>query len=119
MNPWTRDKTRDWINKVESRLDDFDYYIKRSTEWCENNGVFDTQKILMCNLITCIWVASMRNEQITFQELVELMGLSSTDDIQADKVYEVCEIFQNLDHEEILQILVTKTSDPDNPYITL
>lgn len=119
MNYWSRDNTKDWIHKVEGRIEDFDYYLQRTVEWCENNGVFEERKVLMCSLITCIWVASMRGEKITFQELVELVGMSNFDDKVADKVYDICTEFQNLDHEEVLQILISKSTDSDSSYIDI
>jgi len=109
--PWTRNDTKDYVHKVESRLEDFNYYLKRTVEWCENNGVFENKRILLCCLISCIWVSSMREEQVSFQEIVELVGLEEFEDTTLDKVYQVCEEFRYLDHEEILELLIVKSSD--------
>ena len=109
-SPWTRNDTKDFIHSVESRIEDMDYYLKRTVEWCENNGVFENKRVLMCCLISCIWVSSMREELISFQEIVEIVGLEELEDSSLDKIYNVCQEFRNLEHEEILEMLINKTS---------
>jgi len=109
-SPWTRNDTKDFIHSVESRIEDMDYYLKRTVEWCENNGVFENKRVLMCCLISCIWVSSMREELISFQEIVEIIGLEEFEDSSLDKIYNVCQEFRNLEHEEILEMLINKTS---------
>lgn len=113
MNSWTRDNTRSWISQLENRLEDIDYYLKRTAAWCEDHGVWENKRVLMCCLITCIWVSSMRGEHITFQEIVEFMGLNDLVEPGIDKIYDVCPEFQNLDHEEILELLISRTSNWD------
>lgn len=110
-NSWSRDNTRDWINQIESRLEDMHYYLEKSMMWCEHNGIYENSRVLMCSLITCIWVASMRNEPISFREIVEIMGLTEFEDSNLDKIYGICNEFQILDHEEILSMLIDKTGD--------
>ena len=83
---WTRNDTRDYIHRIESRLEDIDYYLKRTVEWCEHNGVWENKKVLICSLVTCIWVCSMRNECISFKEIVEIMGLKDFEDLELDKI---------------------------------
>lgn len=111
MKPWTRENTRDFIHSVESRIEDIDYYLKRTVEWCEKNGVWENRKVLMCSLITCIWVSSMRDEPISFKEIVEILGLQELEDSGMDKVYEITKEFQNLDHEQVLLLLMAKSGD--------
>lgn len=110
-SPWTRNDTKDFIHRVESRIEDLDYYLKRTVEWCENNGVFENKRILMCCLISCIWVSSMREEVISFKEIVEIVGLEEFEDSNLDKVYNICQEFRNLEHEEILEMLISKSAD--------
>ena len=110
-NPWTRDDTKDFIHRVETRIEDIDYYLKRTQEWCEHNGIFENKKVLICCLITCIWVSSMRQELITFQEILEYVGVKDLEDSGLDKIYNVCEEFRYMDHDEILNLLITKTNN--------
>lgn len=107
--PWARTDTRDFIHKVESRIEDIDYYLKRTVEWCEQNGIWENKRVLMCCLVTCIWVASMREEVISFQEIVEIVGLEDFENNTADKIYGITKEFQSLDHEEILTMLINQS----------
>lgn len=110
-SPWTRNDTKDFIHQIESRIEDIDYYLKRTVEWCEQNGVWENKRVLMCCLISCIWVSSMRQEEISFREIVEYVGLTEFEDTTLDKIYGICEEFRCLEHEEILQMLIDKTRD--------
>ena len=113
MKPWLRTDTQDWIKNLENRLEDIDYYLKRTVEWCEIQGVYNNKIVLMACLVTCIWVSSMRNEEISFQEIIELVGLKGMEPMDIDKIYTVSKEFQNLDHKEILEIFIEKTRDWD------
>ena len=114
--PWTRNDTQEFIHTVESRIEDIDYYLKRTVEWCEKHEVVENKRVIMCCLVTCIWVSSMRNEVISFQELIEYVGIEDDykDIITMDKVYKVCKEFQALDHEEVLQMLINKAGGWEN-----
>ncbi len=61
----------------------------------------------MCNFITCVWVSYMRNEPITFVELMEILGVK---DWEADeeKIYELDDRWGELDHYELLEQVVDK-----------
>lgn len=114
--PWTRDDTKEFIHIIESRIEDIDYYLKRTVEWCEKHEVVENKRVIMCCLVTCIWVSSMRNEAISFQELIEYVGIEDDyeDLITMDKVYKVCKEFQDLEHEEVLQMLINKADGWEN-----
>jgi hypothetical protein len=53
----------------------------------------------------------MREEVISFKEIVEIVGLEEFEDSHLDKVYNICHEFRNLEHEEILSMLIDKTGD--------
>ena len=42
---WSRDDTKEWIVQLENRIEDIDYYLNRTVEWCETNGVWDNEKV--------------------------------------------------------------------------
>jgi len=101
---WSRNDTKEWISQVETRIEDMDYYLKRTVEWCEINGIYDDRKVFICNFLTCIWVSHMRNETISYKELLELLGLGELEGIE-DKIYDLGPKFKDLDHEEMLSLL--------------
>lgn len=104
MIPWTRHDTRLWIDQVENRIDDMHYYLCRTVEWCERNGIYDDKDVFVCNFLTCIWVSHMRGEQISYKELLDLLGLEELD-YGEDKIYNLGPKFKDLDHEEMLNLL--------------
>jgi hypothetical protein len=106
MKPWLREDTKEWIAQVEHRIEDIDYYLKRTLEWCEINDVYRDEQVFMCSFLTCIWVCRMRNEQVSYNELLEILGLESHTVPDTDKLYDLGPMLENLDHEEILNLAV-------------
>lgn len=104
MKPWTRDQTKDWIIQLENRIDDIVYYLNQTTEWCEKNNIIEVRRILVCCIITCLWVVSMRNETISYTELLDILGLDGLEDFE-DKIYDLGTALEGKDLEEILQIV--------------
>lgn len=112
MKYWSRDDTKEWIAQLEHRIDDIDYYLTRTTEWCDEYGVDDGKVVFMCSFITCVWVSYMRGEPITFVELMEMLGV---DDWEAkeEKIYELDDCWGELDHYELLEKIVETYSRGD------
>ena len=44
-------------------------------KWCDDNGVVSQTIITKCMIATCIWVAQMRCEPISFGEIYDLLGI--------------------------------------------
>lgn len=112
MKPWTRDDTKEWIIQLEHRLEDIDYYLERTAEWCNDYGVDDARVIFMCNFITCVWVSYMRGEPITFIELMEMLGVENWE-TDEEKIYELDDRWGELDHYELLEQVVEKFNEED------
>lgn len=117
MKPWTRADTQEWITQLEHRLEDIDYYLKRTTDWCEEYGIDDDRLVFLCSFLTCIWVSSLRDEPISYTELMELLGVEEYE-IEEDKIYELGEKFLDLDHNELLEraVEVFNNTDIDDDY---
>ena len=116
MKYWSRDDTKEWINQLEHRVDDIDYYLDRTLAWCDEYGIDNQRVIFMCSFLTCVWVSQVRGEQITFTELMEMLGVSeweASDDVE-EKVYELDDCYADLDHHELLERAVQKLSHDDN-----
>jgi len=75
MTAWTRDKTKDWIAQLENRVEDIDYYLMETVQWCEDNFVFDDERVFACALMTVVWVSHMRQEPLSKREAMELLGV--------------------------------------------
>ncbi len=104
---WTREDTRYWITQLENRIEDIDYYLQRTVQWCEDNYVYDNDQVFIYSFITCVWVSYQRNEAISYSELLEILGIEKPDEFE-DKIYELGDQFTDIDHEELLETLHKK-----------
>jgi hypothetical protein len=116
MKYWSRDDTKEWINQLEHRIDDIDYYLDRTLAWCDEYGIDNQRVVFMCSFLTCIWVSQVRGEPISFIELMEMLGVEEweTSNNNEDKVYELDECFSNLDHYELLEQAVDRLRDAED-----
>lgn len=104
MKPWTREHTREWIAHLENRLEDIDYYLKRTTEWCEDHGVYNDQAVFACAVMTVIWVSHMRQEPLSKREVLEMVGVIDYYDAE-DQEYNLGPQYQNCELEELLEVI--------------
>lgn len=110
MTPWMRRDTKDWIERLESRIDDISYFLEKTTQWCDDNFVDDDRMVFMCCFLTCIWVSQIRNEPITYVELMEILGVEDIE-VEEEKIYELDQRYAELEHEELLRRAVDTLSD--------
>lgn len=115
MRPWTRDDTKEWISQLEHRIEDIEYYLEKTIEWCEDNDIDDDRIVFMCSFLTCIWVSNMRGEPITFVELMELLEVKEWE-ADEEKIYDLDDKWSNLDHYELLEKAVRSFEDDDNGF---
>lgn len=111
MSYWTREDTQYWIAQLENRLEDIDYYLNRTVEWCENNGIWDNEAVFGLAFVTVLWVCHMRNEDVSRQEIYELLGVEDYYNAE-DHVMELGAILSGMDWEEMLH-LVSSTLSKD------
>lgn len=101
MNPWSREDTRTWIAQLELRVEDLNYYLTETVNWCEQHEVYDDRTVFACAMMTALWVAWQRNEPMTRWELMEILGIKDWN-AYPDESLELGEKFQNLDITDIL-----------------
>jgi hypothetical protein len=104
MNSWTRDQTKDWISQLENRIEDIEYYLLKTTEWCEERGVYNDQAVFACAVMTIVWVSHMRQEPMSRREIFEILEIKDWQTID-DAVFELSPKFQHYDLEELLEIV--------------
>ena len=115
MRPWTRDDTKEWIIQLEHRIDDIDFYLDKTLEWCEEYGIEDDRVVFLCSFLTCIWVSHMRDESITFVELMEMLGVENWE-ADEEKVYDLDDKWADMDHYELLEKAVASFNNDDNGF---
>jgi hypothetical protein len=102
--PWLREDTQEWISHLENRLEDFDYYLSRTSEWCDDHGVYNDQAVFACSVMTVIWVSHMRQEPLSKREVLELLGVK--DFYNAEEInYELSSEYWDLDLEDLLELV--------------
>jgi hypothetical protein len=101
---WTRDQTREWIAHLENRLEDIDYYLHRTVEWCEDHGVYNDQAVFACAVMTVIWVSYMRQEPLSKREVLEIVGVTDYYNAE-DQEYNLSPQYQNFELEELLEVV--------------
>jgi hypothetical protein len=109
MEPWTRDDTRYWIEQVENRVDDIDFYLQRTTEWCEDRDIYDNLIVISCMIVTVLWVTEMRQESISKREIYELIGIRDWYNAP-EEAFALSDQYKELDIDELLEIAVTRQS---------
>ena len=105
MTAWTREDTQHWIAQLELRVEDIDYYLGRTIDWCEHNGIWHDEKVFACAAMTVIWVCHMRGEHISRRELFELLQIQNGQDVP-DAEYSLDPAYLKLDLEQILDRVV-------------
>lgn len=102
---WTRNKTKEWIAQLENRIDDIEFYLKKTVQWCDENEVYDERLIFACMIMTASWVSYMRQEPLSKQEIFEILGVEGWENIE-DGIFEFNGEYDYLEHEELLQMIV-------------
>lgn len=105
MKPWTRDDTKEWIAQLEHRVEDIDFYLKRTLEWCQENEVYSDKIVFVCNIMAIVWVCYQRNEPISKHEIFEILGIADWE-LADDAVFEFNPKYQDLELEELLLTVV-------------
>ena len=102
---WNRDNTLEWIAQLEHRIEDITYHVNQAVEWCKKHDIYSDEKIIACMVITVIWVANMRNEQISRREVFEILGFTDTEGID-DDIYELNTQMLDKDLDELLNDVI-------------
>lgn len=105
MNPWDREDTREWIAQLETRIEDLQYYLSRTQQWCSENEIQSDRIIFVCSIMALVWVCHLRNENISKQELLELLKIENWESIE-DATFEFNPAYEDLELEELLTIVV-------------
>lgn len=109
FKPWTRDDTRNWIEQVENRLRDFDYYNARTLDWCANNYIYEPTLIVACSMVTMLWVSALRGENCTQREILEILGVMGWESV-GNIEFSLGQDFVEYDHDQLLETVVSMFS---------
>jgi hypothetical protein len=105
--PWTRKDTQQWIDQLEHRIEDIDYYLHQTIQWCEDNGVYRDDAVFACTLMTVIWVSHQRGEPVSKREAMELLGVQGWEMVE-DEEFELHQRFSDIDLDDLLEQVCQK-----------
>ncbi len=98
---WSREDTQHWISQLENRIEDIDYYLKQTVEWCELHGIYEDKRVFVCAMMTVVWVSHMRDEPISRREAFEILGIDDWHLIP-DEEFELGPKYKDYDLEDLL-----------------
>jgi len=101
MTYWSRDDTKHWIAQLENRVEDIDYYLKQTVEWCEQHEIYSDEQVFVCAMMTVVWVSHMRGEPLSNREAFELLGIKDWDKIPDDE-FQLGAKYKDYDLEDLL-----------------
>jgi hypothetical protein len=107
MEPWTRDDTRSWLGQLENRIEDIEFYLKHTEDWCEERDVYDEFLIASCRIITVLWVSEMRQESISKREIYELIGVKDWYDAPEES-FSLSDQYKDMDINELLELAISR-----------
>lgn len=106
MTNWTRDNTKEWIAQLENRIEDIEFYLRRTLEWCEENDICSEKTIFTCSIMAIVWVCHLRNELVSKHELFEILGVDQWHEAE-DAVFEFNPKYEDMQLEELLESVVS------------
>ena len=104
--PWSRDDTKYWVAQLENRIEDIEFYLKRTIEWCEENEVYSDNTVFVCSVMALTWVCHLRNEEVSRREIFEILGVDNWNAIE-DAVLEFNPKYEDMQLEELLELVVS------------
>lgn len=106
MQPWFRSDTTRWISQLEKRIDDMQFYLNRTDEWCRDREVYSITALTGCRIITLLWVSHLRQEIISKREVFEIIGVVDWYNAPDDE-YMLSEEYGDKDIDELLEIVLS------------
>lgn len=104
--PWTRDNTKHWVAQLENRIEDIEFYLRRTIEWCEENEVYSDNLVFVCSVMTLSWVCHLRGEELSRREVFEILGIDNWNAIE-DAVLDFNPKYEDMQLEELLELVVS------------
>jgi hypothetical protein len=103
---WTRNDTKHWINQLENRIEDIEFYLRRTVEWCEENDVYSNNTVFVCSVMALTWVCHLRGEEISRREIFEILGVDNWNALE-DSVLKFNPKYEEMQLEELLELVVS------------
>lgn len=102
MREWSIADTKEWLMKIQSRVEELKFFMEKTKCWCDEQDIYDSKLIFICCFITCIWVSQTRGESISSLELLDILEVDYPGEPE-EKLFFLDSDFAELDHKELLE----------------
>jgi len=83
---WSMFDTKIWLAHVENRIEDMDYYLNQTINYCEANNIINNETVFTLSFLTILWVSYMREEPISRREIFEILCIKDWEDLPDSEV---------------------------------
>lgn len=101
---WSIYDTKLWINQLENRIEDIDYYLNQTVAYCEANDIINNETVFTLSFLTVLWVCYMREEPISRREIFEILAIKDWEDLP-DSPVELGAKLADFDLKDLLDIV--------------
>ena len=101
---WNIYDTKLWINQLENRIEDIDYYLNQTVKYCEDNDIINNETVFTMSFLTVLWVSYMREEPISRREIFEILCIKDWEDLP-DAPVELGAKLSDFDLQELLDVV--------------
>jgi len=97
-------ETRRYLDQIGARVRSYHNAMTRAKEFVLENAIYDQSVIMNCIIMSLLWVAAVRNEELSEDELFTYLNLEA--DLAEDKVIALAEPMKEWSLEEVLDYVV-------------
>jgi len=101
---WSIYDTKLWINQLENRIEDIDYYLNQTIKYCEDNDIINNETVFTLSFLTVLWVSYMREEPISRREIFEILCIKDWEDLP-DSPVELGAKLADFDLQDLLNLV--------------
>ena len=96
--------TKRYLDKIGSRISTYHNAMNRAKEYVLDNCVSDHSVVLNCIIMSLLWTAAVRDEELTEEELFMFLNIES--ELAEQKVLGIADIMKEWSLEEVLDYVV-------------
>ena len=96
--------TKRYLDHIGSRITTYFNSMNRAKEFVLTNGIYDQELIMNCIVMSLLWVASVRGEELSEDELFMFLGLETN--LAEQKVININPDMKDWGLEEVLEYVI-------------
>ena len=97
-------ETKRYLEQIGARVKSYHNAMTRAKEYVLENAIYDQSVIMNCIIMSLLWVAAVRNEELSEDELFTFLNLEP--DLAEDKTLKLADPMRDWSLEEVLDYVV-------------